>query len=127
MEQDQRLGLQVELLKKEKAQLLSKLTAQESVMDGLKEERKIWGQELAQQGGRLGEVEGTRVARFKRQDLVYQCGIRLVIGLVTDRFIILELLLYNIYCFIDGILETRNRVSNGNSGHYRCARVNSAT
>lgn len=57
MEQDQRLSLQLELLKKEKAQLLSKLTAQESVMDGLKEERKIWGQELAQQGGRPDEKD----------------------------------------------------------------------
>lgn len=55
--QDRRLGQQMELLKKEKAQLLSKLTAQESVMDGLKEERKIWGQELAQQGGRLDESD----------------------------------------------------------------------
>lgn len=60
MEQDQRLGLQLELLKKEKAQLLSKLTAQESVVDGLKEERKIWGQELAQQGGRLDEAGGSQ-------------------------------------------------------------------
>lgn len=56
VEQDQRLSLQLELLKKEKARLLSKLTAQESVLGGLKEERKIWGQELAQQGVRQGGV-----------------------------------------------------------------------
>lgn len=65
VQQDQRLSLQLDLLKKEKAQLLSKLTAQESVMDGLKEERKLWGQELAQQGGGMDEEEGTRVAQFK--------------------------------------------------------------
>lgn len=52
MEQDRRLGLQLELLKKDKARLLSQLTAQESVIDGLRAERRIWGQELAQQGGR---------------------------------------------------------------------------
>lgn len=57
MEHDQRLSLHLESLKKEKARLLSKLTAQESVMDSLKEEKKIWGQELAQQGGRLDEEE----------------------------------------------------------------------
>lgn len=50
MEQDRRLGLQLELLKKDKARLLSQLTAQESVIDGLRAERRIWGQELAQQG-----------------------------------------------------------------------------
>ena len=49
-EQDRRLGLQLELLKKDKTRLLSQLTAQESVIDGLRAERKIWGQELAQQG-----------------------------------------------------------------------------
>ena len=53
VEQDQRLSLQIELLKKEKARLLSQLTAHVSVIDGLRAERKIWGQELAQQGGRI--------------------------------------------------------------------------
>ena len=52
VEQDRRLGLQLELLKKDKARMLSQLTAQESVIDGLRAERRIWGQELAQQGGR---------------------------------------------------------------------------
>lgn len=52
VEQDRRLGLQLELLKKDKGRLLSQLTAQESVIDGLRAERRIWGQELAQQGGR---------------------------------------------------------------------------
>uniref|UniRef100_A0A8D0FFR3 Leucine-rich repeat and coiled-coil domain-containing protein 1 n=1 Tax=Strix occidentalis caurina TaxID=311401 RepID=A0A8D0FFR3_STROC len=43
-------SVQLELLKKENGKLISQLTAQESVIDGLKMERKIWGQELAQQG-----------------------------------------------------------------------------
>ena len=49
-EEDRRLQLQLELVKKDKARLLSQLTAQESVIDGLRAERRIWGQELAQQG-----------------------------------------------------------------------------
>lgn len=50
IEQDKEKAGQVELLKKENGKLISQLTAQESVIDGLKMERKIWGQELAQQG-----------------------------------------------------------------------------
>lgn len=49
-EEDKQKAVQVELLKKENGKLISQLTAQESVIDGLKMERKIWGQELAQQG-----------------------------------------------------------------------------
>lgn len=52
VEQDRHVSLQLELLKKDKARLLSQLTAQESVIDGLRAERRIWGQELAQQGVR---------------------------------------------------------------------------
>lgn len=55
-EQERRLGLQLELLKKDKSRLLSQLTAQESIIDGLRAERKIWGQELAQQGRGRHEV-----------------------------------------------------------------------
>lgn len=52
VDRSQRLGLQLEALKKDKARLVSQLTAQESVIDGLRAERKVWGQELAQQGDR---------------------------------------------------------------------------
>uniref|UniRef100_A0A6D2Y0X5 Leucine-rich repeat and coiled-coil domain-containing protein 1 n=1 Tax=Takifugu rubripes TaxID=31033 RepID=A0A6D2Y0X5_TAKRU len=65
VEQDRRLSLQLELLRKEKAQLLSKLTAQESVLDGLKEERKLWSQELAQQGVSLAQDRGRLEARIE--------------------------------------------------------------
>ncbi|KTF88457.1 hypothetical protein cypCar_00023850 [Cyprinus carpio] len=58
LEDDQRLNLQVELLKKDKSKLLSQLTAQESLIDGLRAERKIWGQELAQQGASLAQDRG---------------------------------------------------------------------
>ncbi|XP_061777067.1 leucine-rich repeat and coiled-coil domain-containing protein 1 isoform X2 [Nerophis ophidion] len=63
LDQDRRLGLQVEMLKKEKAGLSSQLTAQESVIDGLRAERKLWGQELAQQGASLAQDRGRLEAR----------------------------------------------------------------
>ncbi|NXB78956.1 LRCC1 protein, partial [Donacobius atricapilla] len=50
IEEDKKKAVQVELLKKENGKLISQMTAQESVIDGLKMERKIWGQELAEQG-----------------------------------------------------------------------------
>jgi len=50
IEEDKQKAVQIELLKKENGKLISQLTAQESVIDGLKIERKIWGQELAEQG-----------------------------------------------------------------------------
>lgn len=34
----------------EKAKLAAQVTAQDSVIDGLKAERKLWGEELAHQG-----------------------------------------------------------------------------
>ncbi|CAL8344197.1 unnamed protein product [Merluccius merluccius] len=64
-EQDRRLSLQLELLKKDKSRLLSQLTAQESVIDGLRAERKIWGQELAQQGASLAQDRGRLEARVE--------------------------------------------------------------
>ncbi|XP_043990594.1 leucine-rich repeat and coiled-coil domain-containing protein 1 [Gambusia affinis] len=64
-EQSQRLGLQLEMLKKEKARLVSQLTAQESVIDGLRAERRIWGQELAQQGASLAQDRGRLEARIE--------------------------------------------------------------
>lgn len=54
IEEDKQKAVQVELLKKENRKLISQLTAQESVIDGLKMERKIWGQELAEQGKIVG-------------------------------------------------------------------------
>ncbi|KAL6103996.1 lrrcc1 [Pungitius sinensis] len=63
--QDQRLALQLELLKKDKGRLLSQLTAQESVIDGLRAERRIWGQELAQQGASLSQDRGRLEAKIE--------------------------------------------------------------
>ncbi|KAM4552463.1 leucine-rich repeat and coiled-coil domain-containing protein 1 [Odontesthes bonariensis] len=65
VERDRRLDLQLEMHKKEKARLYSQLTAQESVIDGLRAERRIWGQELAQQGASLAQDRGRLEARIE--------------------------------------------------------------
>uniref|UniRef100_A0AAR2KI04 Leucine-rich repeat and coiled-coil domain-containing protein 1 n=1 Tax=Pygocentrus nattereri TaxID=42514 RepID=A0AAR2KI04_PYGNA len=57
-EEDRHLSVQLELLKKEKTRLISQLTAQESVIEGLRGERRLWGQELAQQGASLAQDRG---------------------------------------------------------------------
>ncbi|XP_053844428.1 leucine-rich repeat and coiled-coil domain-containing protein 1 [Vidua macroura] len=65
IEEDKQKAVQVELLKKENAKLISQLTAQESVIDGLKMERKIWGQELAEQGAHLAQDRGKLEAKIE--------------------------------------------------------------
>ncbi|KAM9164869.1 leucine-rich repeat and coiled-coil domain-containing protein 1 isoform 2-T4 [Pangshura tecta] len=65
VEEDKQKALQIELLKQEKSKLISQLTAQESVIDGLKVERKIWGQELAQQGASLAQDRGKLEAKIE--------------------------------------------------------------
>ncbi|KAK7944708.1 hypothetical protein WMY93_000436 [Mugilogobius chulae] len=65
LQQDRRLSVQLELLKKDKSRLLSQLTAQESVIDGLRAERRIWGQELAQQGASLAQDRGRLEAKIE--------------------------------------------------------------
>ncbi|XP_039551537.1 leucine-rich repeat and coiled-coil domain-containing protein 1 [Passer montanus] len=65
IEEDKQKAIQVELLKKENVKLISQLTAQESVIDGLKMERKIWGQELAEQGAHLAQDRGKLEAKIE--------------------------------------------------------------
>ncbi|XP_041320364.1 leucine-rich repeat and coiled-coil domain-containing protein 1 [Pyrgilauda ruficollis] len=65
IEEDKQKAIQVELLKKENVKLTSQLTAQESVIDGLKMERKIWGQELAEQGAHLAQDRGKLEAKIE--------------------------------------------------------------
>ncbi|XP_019405453.1 PREDICTED: leucine-rich repeat and coiled-coil domain-containing protein 1 isoform X1 [Crocodylus porosus] len=64
-EEDKHKSVQIELLKQEKSKLSSQLTAQESVIDGLRMERKIWGQELAQQGASLAQDRGKLEAKIE--------------------------------------------------------------
>ncbi|NXY03748.1 LRCC1 protein, partial [Pteruthius melanotis] len=65
IEEDKQKAVQIELLKKENGNLISQLTAQESVIDGLKMERKIWGQELAEQGAHLAQDRGKLEAKIE--------------------------------------------------------------
>ncbi|XP_053571880.1 leucine-rich repeat and coiled-coil domain-containing protein 1 [Bombina bombina] len=64
-EEEKRKTVQIELLKQEKSKLISQLTAQESLIDGLKAERKIWGQELTQQGVSLAQDRGRLEAKIE--------------------------------------------------------------
>ncbi|XP_047674679.1 leucine-rich repeat and coiled-coil domain-containing protein 1 isoform X3 [Tachysurus fulvidraco] len=64
-EEDRRINIQLELLKKDKSKLLSQLSAQESVIEGLRAERRLWGQELAQQGASLAQDRGRLEAKIE--------------------------------------------------------------
>ncbi|XP_061653664.1 leucine-rich repeat and coiled-coil domain-containing protein 1 isoform X1 [Phyllopteryx taeniolatus] len=68
LDRDRRMRLQLEALRKDKARLSSHLGAQESVIDGLRAERKLWGQELAHQGASLAQESGRREARIEALD-----------------------------------------------------------
>ncbi|XP_068956300.1 LOW QUALITY PROTEIN: leucine-rich repeat and coiled-coil domain-containing protein 1 [Petaurus breviceps papuanus] len=65
IEEDKQKSVQIELLKQEKSQLISQLTAQESIIDGLRAERKILGQELAQRGVSLAQDHGKLEAKIE--------------------------------------------------------------
>lgn len=58
IEDDKQKSIQIELLKHEKVQLISELSAKESLIYGLRTERKVWGHELAQQGKMLNSSRG---------------------------------------------------------------------
>ncbi|CAF5036356.1 unnamed protein product, partial [Rotaria sp. Silwood1] len=49
---------QILLLQKERRELDSKIIAQESVLSGLREEKKLWSHELAHQGASLAQDRG---------------------------------------------------------------------
>ncbi|KAI8504572.1 leucine rich repeat [Branchiostoma belcheri] len=55
----------VEVMKQDKVRLQSQLTAQESVIEGLRAEKKLWSQELAQQGASLAQDRGRLEAKIE--------------------------------------------------------------
>ncbi|XP_077023230.1 leucine-rich repeat and coiled-coil domain-containing protein 1 isoform X3 [Tamandua tetradactyla] len=65
IEDDKEKSIQIELLKHEKVQLISELAAKESLIHGLRTERKVWGQELAQQGASLSQNRGKLEAKIE--------------------------------------------------------------
>nr|KAF6300654.1 leucine rich repeat and coiled-coil centrosomal protein 1 [Myotis myotis] len=65
IEDDKQKSIQIELLKHEKVQLIAELAAKESLIYGLRTERKVWGQELAQQGSCLAQDRGKLEAQIE--------------------------------------------------------------
>lgn len=65
IEDDKQKSIQIELLKHEKVQLISELAAKESLIYGLRTERRMWGHELAQQGSCLAQDRGKLEAQVE--------------------------------------------------------------
>lgn len=65
IEDDKQKSIQIELLKHEKNQLISELAAKESLIYGLRTERKVWGHELAYQGTSLSQNRGKLEAQIE--------------------------------------------------------------
>ncbi|XP_069847094.1 leucine-rich repeat and coiled-coil domain-containing protein 1 [Dipodomys merriami] len=65
IEDDKQKSIQIELLKHEKVQLISELAAKESLIYGLRTERKVWGHELAKQGSSLSQTRGQLEAQIE--------------------------------------------------------------
>uniref|UniRef100_H2ZBF7 Protein phosphatase 1 regulatory subunit 22 n=1 Tax=Ciona savignyi TaxID=51511 RepID=H2ZBF7_CIOSA len=58
LEKEREKVTQLEQIKRDKLKLLSNNVALQSLIDGLREERKVWGEELAQQGSSLAQDRG---------------------------------------------------------------------
>nr|XP_010950184.2 leucine-rich repeat and coiled-coil domain-containing protein 1 [Camelus bactrianus] len=65
IDDDKQKSIQIELLKHEKMQLIAELAAKESLIYGLRTERKVWGHELAQQGSSLAQHHGKLEAQIE--------------------------------------------------------------
>jgi leucine-rich repeat/coiled-coil domain-containing protein 1 len=60
-----KLEVKVQSLQEENSRLGSQLSAQESVLEGLRGERQLWGRELAQQGAELAQDRGRMEAQIE--------------------------------------------------------------
>lgn len=72
IEDDKQKSIQIELLKQEKMQLISELAAKESLIYGLRTERKVWGHESALQGLLVqnhGRVEAQLESLYRRMNV----------------------------------------------------------
>jgi len=65
LDEARRRMIQFEMLKKEHGKLQAALHAQESLVAGLREERKVWSDELAQQGATLAQDRGRLESRIE--------------------------------------------------------------
>ena len=62
-----KLAVKTETLQQDKDRLTAHVRAQESIIQGLRSERKLWGQELAQQGASLSHDRGRMESQIKSQ------------------------------------------------------------
>eukprot|EP00731_Ephydatia_muelleri_P026215 Em0018g315a len=60
-----KLEVKLQSLQEENSKLLAQVTAQESVVEGLREERKLWSKELAHQGAALAQDRGKLEAQVE--------------------------------------------------------------
>ncbi|KAL4234350.1 leucine rich repeat [Mactra antiquata] len=67
VEEARKRMVQFELLKQDNIKLKSQVHGQESVIEGLRAERKLWEQELAQQGASLAQDRGSLEAKLEAQ------------------------------------------------------------
>ena len=65
LDEARRRMIQFEILKKDHGKLQASLQAQESLVAGLREERKVWSDELAQQGASLAQDRGRLESRIE--------------------------------------------------------------
>ncbi|CAD5113180.1 DgyrCDS2368 [Dimorphilus gyrociliatus] len=65
VDEAKRRMIQLELVKKERNDLLAQLTAVKSINEGLKAERKVWSEELAEQGSSLAQERGRLEAKIE--------------------------------------------------------------
>jgi len=65
LDEARRRMIQFEILKKDHSKLQAELQAQESLVAGLREERKVWSDELAQQGSALAQDRGQLESRIE--------------------------------------------------------------
>jgi len=65
LDEARRRMIQFEMLKKDHDKLQAALHAQESLVAGLREERKVWSDELAQQGATLAQDRGRLESRIE--------------------------------------------------------------
>ncbi|XP_027273217.1 leucine-rich repeat and coiled-coil domain-containing protein 1 isoform X2 [Cricetulus griseus] len=65
IEDDKQKSIQIEILKHEKTQLISELAAKESLIYGLRTERKVWGHEMVHQGSSVALSRGKLEAQIE--------------------------------------------------------------
>ncbi|XP_005066860.1 leucine-rich repeat and coiled-coil domain-containing protein 1 isoform X2 [Mesocricetus auratus] len=65
IEDDKQKSIQIEILKHEKTQLISELAAKESLIYGLRTERKVWGHELVHPGSSVPQSRGKLEAQLE--------------------------------------------------------------